>query len=910
MKKAIGQTVRDLKREVNKTVLKVPKIEQKVLDATSNEPWGPHGSQLAEIAYATKNYNDYQIIIAVLWKRINDTGKNWRHVYKALAVLEYLVVHGSERVTVEIREHAHQISTLSNFQYIDSGGRDQGNNVRRKAQNLVILVNDKEKVRDIRRKADANVDRSSSHSSSGGNGERDNNDRYESRYGNRDDDRNGYGRDREWGQTDDNYHGRRRGSNGHGEDHYVRDSDDSYSKDGYRDDDHKASGSKGDNHHASRDRRSDRGGEYHPYEDDDQCSSRQLERKRSEQNSGAPPSYEEAVSDARSHPQEKSERDGGPVAATPSPKALSPSEKTSEGQTTTTGDVAASPPNKEANAFNGFDPLASTSVAPCTASAADLDLLAAFSDSFASNSFALMPAVSTAADPANYDFGSTPVPSSAPAILNQTSENPFGDSPFEATPFQGTFISQTQNFAPTTSLQPLRSVSLQPLQSSTAYWETVPAYNFGDALSGISSGPPGVSNIQPPTPPTNSPFGVVPSEDNSAAQPTNIQHPPTTPKHSSFSAVPSHNNFSAKPTNIQHPPRTPTDSPFCAVHSEDNFTAQTTNSQHPATPLMHSSFRAVPSEDKLAAQPHNFGSGTSLQPPATSVGSETLQSTTANVETGPAFDFGDMFQCITSTPSVNNVQLPSTNQELLHSAHPSAQQSKSDGLGNILPQSGPTGPIVSQAPLTVSTSRNVKDEPSKNKFEPKSAVWADTLSRGLVDLNISGPKTNPLADIGVDFDSINRKEKRKEKTPAAPVTSTITMGKAMGAGSGIGRAGATTLMPSLNPMFGSGMGMGMGMGMGGGAGMGMGGGIGMGMGMGNVSGMVVGGYRGGMNQTMGMNMGVGMGMHLGMNNGMGQGTQMLPAPGLLPGPGMQGGGYNPMMGMGGYPSHQPYGGHR
>lgn len=80
--------------------------------------------------------------------------------------------------------------------------------------------------------------------------------------------------------------------------------------------------------------------------------------------------------------------------------------------------------------------------------------------------------------------------------------------------------------------------------------------------------------------------------------------------------------------------------------------------------------------------------------------------------------------------------------------------------------------------------------------------------------------------------------------------------------------------------------------------------------MGNVSGMGVGGYRGGMNQTMGMNMGMGMGMHLGMNNGMGQGTQMLPAPGLLPGPGMQGGGYNPMMGMGGYPSHQPYGGHR
>jgi hypothetical protein len=76
---------------VNKNVLKVPRIEQKVkdlkhvhgqiqlfaltfpcqllekkndvlviicaqiLDATSNEPWGPHGSLLADIAQATHN---------------------------------------------------------------------------------------------------------------------------------------------------------------------------------------------------------------------------------------------------------------------------------------------------------------------------------------------------------------------------------------------------------------------------------------------------------------------------------------------------------------------------------------------------------------------------------------------------------------------------------------------------------------------------------------------------------------------------------------------------------------------------------------------------------------------------------------------------------------------------------------
>ncbi|XP_020580817.1 clathrin interactor EPSIN 2-like, partial [Phalaenopsis equestris] len=153
MKKALDQTVRELKREVNKKFLKVPTIEQKTLDATSNEPWGTRGPLMAEIAQASCNYNDYQLIMAVLWKRIQDTGKNWRHVYKALIVLEYLVIYGSERVIDDVRERAYQISTLSDFLYTDSNGRDQGSNVRRKAQILVALVNDKKRLYEVRHKA-------------------------------------------------------------------------------------------------------------------------------------------------------------------------------------------------------------------------------------------------------------------------------------------------------------------------------------------------------------------------------------------------------------------------------------------------------------------------------------------------------------------------------------------------------------------------------------------------------------------------------------------------------------------------------------------------------------------------------------------------------------------------------------
>lgn len=49
--------------------------------------------------------------------------------------------------------------TLSGFQYIDSSGKDQGSNVRKKAQSLVALVNDKERIAEVREKAAANRDK-------------------------------------------------------------------------------------------------------------------------------------------------------------------------------------------------------------------------------------------------------------------------------------------------------------------------------------------------------------------------------------------------------------------------------------------------------------------------------------------------------------------------------------------------------------------------------------------------------------------------------------------------------------------------------------------------------------------------------------------------------------------------------
>ncbi|KAM2021185.1 hypothetical protein ACFX16_043236 [Malus domestica] len=157
--KVFDQTVREIKREVNLKVLKVPEMEQKVLDATDSEPWGPHGSALAEIAQATKKFSECQMVMSVLWTRLSETGKDWRHVYKALAVIEYLVSHGSERAVDDIIEHTFQISSLSSFEYVEPSGKDNGINVRKKAENIVALLNNKDKIQEVRNKAAANRDK-------------------------------------------------------------------------------------------------------------------------------------------------------------------------------------------------------------------------------------------------------------------------------------------------------------------------------------------------------------------------------------------------------------------------------------------------------------------------------------------------------------------------------------------------------------------------------------------------------------------------------------------------------------------------------------------------------------------------------------------------------------------------------
>ncbi|KAL4591246.1 hypothetical protein LXL04_004203 [Taraxacum kok-saghyz] len=965
MKKAFDQTFRDIKRGVNKKVLKVPSIEQKVLDATSNEPWGPHGTHLSDIAQASKNYHEYQMIMTIVWKRLNDTGKNWRHVYKGLTILEYLVANGSERVIEDIREHAYQITSLSAFQYIDSTGRDQGSNVRKKSQLLVALVNDKDKIQEARDKAASSRDKLR-----------------EGRNGGREEDRNGYGREREWGGEDE-YRGRSTSNDGSDNGPRSRSSDRYWEDDGH----HSSRGSNARVEDASPDARTDS----------------RLEPK----SSGAPPGYEDAMN--ATVPADTNINRDGENTSTFTSKPPSPQVAANHQETPAAAPppAASQPPpaNNENDGFDFFDPRAAPAPAPLAPGGAEMDLFGSLSESFSSDALSLVPSTSvttTEAPPANTNPYLTFDTASPGVTSQQPFDDPFGDGPFKAIPSNDGF-SATSPFA--TSAADQTSGPGDNLGFGDAFDPTVdiladilppPGPSSQTTATAFQTQPPASQNGQPPSFPAetafSTPFGQPPQPmthhdfppQSTTAPQSAFQFPggqQSMPQpHSDLQAQGSQQSaFQQLPGGQQQSmpqPQSalqdqgqqsmPLSSPFQVPNGQQQPMPQSSTleqllggHQSIAQPSFQvqggyhqSAFQQLPSVQQSMPQsayqvpggqqsalqvpgpqqsmplqvqgghqsipqpsfppqsvlqpalqssmqpgfaPHansqngsfglssagfptsnGNGNGQSmLQPGFAAQGSQSMLQQNGN-PTQPAFlpqpaqnGFPSNAQPNVSQPHPGFINSNGQQNNLYGGASSAPVPPLSQPTPAPAPHYNPSNFYQQQPSLTASTGALalVPQQPTDKKFETKSTVWADTLNRGLVNLNISGSKTNPLSDIGIDFDAINRKEKRMEKPTQKPVTSNITMGKAMGSGSGMGRAGAGVLRPAPNPMMAA----------------------------------PAAGY--------GINMGQGfqpqphphpMGMNT-MPQNMGIGMNMMGGQGFPPG------NYNPMMGRG---QQQPYGGYR
>ncbi|KAF8648771.1 hypothetical protein AX16_006178 [Volvariella volvacea WC 439] len=153
-------TMYDLKSMYNQAknvVLNISEMEAKVREATNDDPWGASSTLMQEIAQGTFSFQHFNEIMPCIYARFMEKeARQWRQIYKALQLLEYIIKHGSERVVDDARSHISTIKMLRNFHYIDDKGKDEGANVRNRARELVDLLMDVDKIRVERRKAKAN----------------------------------------------------------------------------------------------------------------------------------------------------------------------------------------------------------------------------------------------------------------------------------------------------------------------------------------------------------------------------------------------------------------------------------------------------------------------------------------------------------------------------------------------------------------------------------------------------------------------------------------------------------------------------------------------------------------------------------------------------------------------------------
>ncbi|XP_031732359.1 epsin-1 isoform X1 [Anarrhichthys ocellatus] len=138
-----------LRRQLKNLVQNYSEAEVKVREATSNDPWGPSSSQMADLSDLTYNVVACNEIMTMLWKRLKDD-KNWRHIHKSLTLLEYLLKTGDDRVLLKMKDSIYIVKALTEYRFVEKDGKDQGGTVREKAKVVLVLMEDDDKLKEER----------------------------------------------------------------------------------------------------------------------------------------------------------------------------------------------------------------------------------------------------------------------------------------------------------------------------------------------------------------------------------------------------------------------------------------------------------------------------------------------------------------------------------------------------------------------------------------------------------------------------------------------------------------------------------------------------------------------------------------------------------------------------------------
>ena len=150
--------LRSLAESATNYVMNYTEPEAKVREATNEDQWGPTGPLLSELVRYTNMYTTFGEVMGMLWQRMTQDNQGaWRRVYKSLLVLDHLIKNGSDRCINSAKDHLYDIRSLQHYQCIDHKGKDQGQNIRHRAKEIVSLLSDDENIKRARYQARENA---------------------------------------------------------------------------------------------------------------------------------------------------------------------------------------------------------------------------------------------------------------------------------------------------------------------------------------------------------------------------------------------------------------------------------------------------------------------------------------------------------------------------------------------------------------------------------------------------------------------------------------------------------------------------------------------------------------------------------------------------------------------------------
>lgn len=305
-------------------------------------------------------------------------------------------------------------------------------------------------------------------------------------------------------------------------------------------------------------------------------------------------------------------------------------------------------------------------------------------------------------------------------LIMQPFDDPFGDGPFKAVPTTDGVIAQQPSFASTQK----------------------PGSEFGDAFygnSGVQSPPANQQFVQQEPSALNHeidiladilpPSGYPPQAGQSVAHggfPPQANEPEL---HSHLQSLPAHNE-----------------------QPQNSFQAQPVLSagfpNQPGQPSLHANYH--PQSTESVPQNSFMGQSLALTYPGHSVQAPQMALHSQNGHSSPQPGFPPQ---MAASQYGAHPHLPAANPNSnFYGSYPPQQNFLSQQSAvPVAPQMVPQAPqMQSSIPALVSltpastVSSAIVPQPSNDKFETKSTVWADTLSRGLVNLNISGCECSVL----------------------------------------------------------------------------------------------------------------------------------------------------------------------